>query len=162
MKQDQEMSNIRKKQEASEKFAKVIDDFVNHDSVMDDINSSNVTADNISVMEHKENSDLSLIKSEYTQDSNKSEKSNSRNKLDDSKPLDSENKKNKRKVNVFEYNNLANNNKKVRMQNQNKPLQRTDIINLESSLDFDKGTTAKSKRQEKNPVMLSQRLVNFK
>ena len=53
--------------------------------------------------------------------------------------------KSKRKTNVFEYNNLASNNKKMRLINLNKPLQRTDIIQLENSLDFEKSTPTKSK-----------------
>lgn len=60
----------------------------------------------------------------------------------------------KRKVNVFEYNNLVNINKKMRMTNLNKPSQRTDIIHLESSLDFEKDQSSNNM----NKVMMSQRL----
>jgi len=66
----------------------------------------------------------------------------------------------KRKVNVFEYNNLASNNKKMRMINLNKPLQRTDIIQLENSLDFDKtGPTNTNKKKGKKSVMMNQNFL---
>ena len=60
----------------------------------------------------------------------------------------------KRKVNVFEYNNLVNINKKMRISSLNKPSQRTDIIHLESSLDFEKDQSSNNM----NKVMMSQRL----
>lgn len=65
-----------------------------------------------------------------------------------SKPRNSQ-----RKVNVFEYNNLASNNKKLKLINFSKPLQRTDIIHLESSLDFDKSTPAQSRNPGKSTVV---------
>jgi hypothetical protein len=71
----------------------------------------------------------------------------------DSKPRDE-----KRKVNVFEYSNLANNTKKMRFEKLNKPLQRTDIIHLENSLDFDKATPEKNSTN-KNTVVTSQNLL---
>ena len=60
----------------------------------------------------------------------------------------------KRKVHVFEYNNLVNINKKMRITSLNKPSQRTDKTHLESSLDFEKDESINNM----NKVMMSQRL----
>ena len=60
IKQDHELEEIRKKRQANERLMQAINAINNNDSVMDAFNSSNVTGDiSMSVMENKENSDLS-------------------------------------------------------------------------------------------------------
>ena len=104
------------------------------------------------------NSDLSLIKSEITQEVDQSHHSGSSNKEKTQVPeSDSKPRNNQRKVNVFEYSNLANNKKKHKLINLSKPLQRTDIIHLESSLDFDKSIPSKGRNPGKSAVMASQK-----
>ena len=158
IKQDEELNEIRKKQVVNDELVKAVEDFEqNNDSVMDVVNHSNITAEiSMSQMSEKENSDLSCIKSHSTQ----SQHEISSHELDGIKIPNSEErgKNEKRKINVFEYNNLASNNKKMRLINLSKPLQRTDIIQLENSLDFDKSTPA-MKKPEKNSVMMSQKFL---
>ena len=145
------MDESRKKRQANERLMQAIEALNSNDSAIDLENNTNVTGDiSMSVMENKENSDLSCIKSEMTED-----KPNDFSSNHDSKDLEASNFNiNKRKVNVFEYNNLVNNNKKMRFINLNRPLQRTDIIHLENSLDFDKEQSSKN---IKSKVMMSQR-----
>lgn len=124
---------------------------------MDVADRSNITAQiSMSEISEHENSDLSCIKSHSTQ----SQHEVSSHEIDDIKIPNSEErgKNEKRKINVFEYNNLASNNKKMRLINLSKPLQRTDIIQLENSLEFDKGTPV-MKKPEKNSVLMSQKFL---
>lgn len=60
LKQDKEMEKIKQQQEINQKFVKVVQEFSKHDSFMDDVNTSEVTAHiSMSEMDDKENSDLS-------------------------------------------------------------------------------------------------------
>jgi hypothetical protein len=155
LKQDKELEMVNKQREINEKFVKIVQEFASQESTIEKMDNSGITAEiSMSEMDNKENSNLSLIKSEYTQDMEASSKKD--NSV--SGPIQ-KNPAEKRKVNVFEYNNLANNNKKMRLINLNKPLQRTDIIHLENSLDFDKNTPSQKKKNNKNTVMMSQKFL---
>lgn len=155
LKQDKELEVVRKQREINERFVKVVQEFASQEASIDKMDRSGITAEiSMSEMDNKENSDLSLIKSEYTQDMEASPQKDS----SVTGPIQ-KNPAEKRKVNVFEYNNLANNNKKMRLINLNKPLQRTDIIHLENSLDFDKNTPNQKKKNNKNTVMMSQKFL---
>lgn len=77
LKQDAEISKIKQQQEINERFVKAVQEFVKNDSVMDDVNKSDITAHlSMSEMDIRENSDLSCIKSEATQDPNQSSDNN--------------------------------------------------------------------------------------
>jgi hypothetical protein len=136
LKQDEELEKDRKNREARERFIKAIEEVTKNDSMMDAVNKSNITANiSMSEMSNKPPSDISMIKSEFSELNQSSHHSEA--EVEAKKAACSESKNDaKRKVNVFEYNNLANNNKKMRLINLSKPLQRTDIIQLESSLDL--------------------------
>jgi hypothetical protein len=152
LKQNVELEAAKVKRHANERLMQAIEAINTSDSMMDAVNTSNITGDiSMSVMDNKELSDLSCIKSEITEDQPVEPSVHH-----DFKDLESSNAgTKKRKVNVFEYNNLVNINKKMRMTNLSKPLQRTDIIHLESSLDFEKDD---SNHKNVNKVMMSQRI----
>lgn len=60
LKQDKEIEKIKHQQEINQKFVKVVQEFTRHDSVMDEVNTSQVTAQiSMTEMDDKENSDLS-------------------------------------------------------------------------------------------------------
>lgn len=68
LKQDEELTEQKKAREANERFIKVIEEISKSDSFMGN-NKSDFSANiSMSIMNDKENSDLSLIKSEVTQD----------------------------------------------------------------------------------------------
>ena len=143
IKQDEELNKEKKVREANERFIKIIEDISKSDSFMGHNKSEYSVNITMSVMNDKENSDLSWIKSEATQDQSLIKEQLANTAMSNGESEDT--LKSKRKTNVFEYNNLASNNKKMRLINLNKPLQRTDIIQLENSLDFEKSTPTKSK-----------------
>lgn len=158
VRQDEELTKEKKKREINQKFVKVIEEYAKDASVLDSGSQNDITAEiSMSMMDDRENSDLLCIKSEYTSEG---DLSNMSNKEDTAPPnSDTKPKPEKRKVNVFEYNNLANNNKKMRLVNMSKPLQRTDIIHLENSLDFDKCSPNQKLNNDKNTAMMSQKFM---
>lgn len=161
LKQDEELEKQRKQREINQKFVKAVEDFTKNDSVMGPVDQSQVSVNlSMSEMDNKENSDLSLIKSEFTVDQNESHHSNiSKEQQAQTTPAGKNQPQNPRKVNVFEYNNLANN-KKIKLINLSKPLQRTDIIHLENSLDLDKSSPVRNKKKAgKNSVLSSQKFL---
>jgi len=161
LKQDNELEEQRKQREINEKFVQVVEDFTNNDSTLEVINKSQFTANlSMSEMDDKENSDLSLIKSEITVEQENSQVSSaSKNEETLFNASESKPKKTQRKVNVFEYNNLANNKNKIKLINFSKPLQRTDIIHLENSLDLDKSSPAQRRNPGKSTVVASQKFI---
>lgn len=160
LKQDGELEEQRKQREINEKFVKAVEDFTKNDSMMEAMNKSKFSINlSMSEMDEKENSDLSLIKSEMTIDQ---EIQNSPPPAISEEALfntsGSQPRKTPRKVNVFEYNNLAYNKKKIKLINFSKPLQRTDIIHLENSLEFYQ-TTPAQKNPGKSTVIIRQKII---
>ncbi len=73
LKQDVDLEKQRKQREVNENFVKAVEDFTKNDSLMEAVNQSQFSVNlSMSEMDDKENSDLSLIKSEFTADQNES------------------------------------------------------------------------------------------